>query len=162
MQATSDAPAHLQVSDVHKSFGGTDVLKGVDLDVMQGRTTAIVGPSGSGKTTLLRLIAGFSAPDSGRIALGGKEVAGPSQWNPAHKRSVGYVAQDGALFPHLNVGANIAFGLPLRGKAASLRVGSCWKWSRWTPPMPSAARTSYPVGSSNVWPWHGRWPASRN
>lgn len=123
VQATSDVPAHLQISNVRKSFGSTEVLKGVDLDVVQGRTTAIVGPSGSGKTTLLRLIAGFSAPDSGRIALGGKEVAGPSQWNPAHKRSVGYVAQDGALFPHLSVGANIAFGLPLRGKAASVRVG---------------------------------------
>lgn len=120
---SSNAADHLQVAGVRKSFGGTAVLKGVDLAVAQGRTTAIVGPSGSGKTTLLRLIAGFSAPDSGRIALGGAEVAGPSKWVPAHKRSVGYVAQDGALFPHLSVGANIAFGLSLRGKAAALRVG---------------------------------------
>lgn len=120
---SSDAPDHLEISDVRKSFGGTEVLKGVDLAVGKGRTTAIVGPSGSGKTTLLRLIAGFSAPGSGRISLGGAEVAGPEKWVPAHKRSVGYVAQDGALFPHLSVGANIAFGLPLRGKAASLRVG---------------------------------------
>lgn len=120
---SSNAADHLQVADVRKSFGATEVLKGVDLAVAQGRTTAIVGPSGSGKTTLLRLIAGFSAPDSGRIALGGAEVAGPSKWIPAHKRSVGYVAQDGALFPHLSVGANIAFGLPLRGRAAALRVG---------------------------------------
>lgn len=120
---SSDVPDHLDITDVRKSFGGTEVLKGVDLSVAQGRTTAIVGPSGSGKTTLLRLIAGFLAPASGRIALGGAEVAGPDKWVPAHKRSVGYVAQDGALFPHLSVGANIAFGLPLRGKAASLRVG---------------------------------------
>ena len=113
---------HLQVHGVRKSFGGTEVLKGVDLTVAQGRTTAIVGASGSGKTTLLRLIAGFEAPDAGSVALGGADVAGPGAWIPAHKRSVGYVAQDGALFPHLSVGQNIAFGLSLRGKAAASRV----------------------------------------
>lgn len=122
-RAPSEVPDHLQVTGLCKNFGSTEVLKGVDLAVAQGRTTAIVGPSGSGKTTLLRLIAGFSAPDSGRIALAGDEVAGKTDWVPAHKRSVGYVAQDGALFPHLSVGANIAFGLPVRGKAAALRVG---------------------------------------
>ena len=123
VDAASDAPDHLQITNLRKNFGGAEVLKGVNLDVAQGRSTAIVGPSGSGKTTLLRLIAGFASPSAGRIALGGEEVAGPSTWLPAHKRSVGYVAQDGALFPHLSVGANIAFGLPLRGKAAALRVG---------------------------------------
>lgn len=122
-RAPGEVPDHLQVTGLRKNFGSTEVLKGVDLAVAQGRTTAIVGPSGSGKTTLLRLIAGFSAPDSGRIALAGDEVAGKADWVPAHKRSVGYVAQDGALFPHLSVGANIAFGLPVRGKAAALRVG---------------------------------------
>nr|WP_245933275.1 ABC transporter ATP-binding protein [Arthrobacter livingstonensis] len=110
------------VSGVRKSFGATEVLKGVDLTVAQGRTTAIVGASGSGKTTLLRLIAGFEAPDAGSVALDGVEVAGPSAWLPAHKRSIGYVAQDGALFPHLSVGQNIEFGLPVRGRAAASRV----------------------------------------
>jgi iron(III) transport system ATP-binding protein len=70
-----------------------------------------VGPSGSGKTTLLRLIAGFEAPDSGRITLDGEAVANGGRLVPAHRRNVGYVAQDGALFPHLSVGRNIAFGL---------------------------------------------------
>ncbi|WP_287931523.1 ABC transporter ATP-binding protein [Arthrobacter sp.] len=110
------------VAGARKSFGGTEVLKGVDLTVAQGRTTAIVGASGSGKTTLLRVIAGFEAPDAGSVFLGGVEVAGPSAWLPAHKRSVGYVAQDGALFPHLTVGQNIGFGLPVRGRAAAPRV----------------------------------------
>jgi len=114
---------HLLVSGARKSFGGTEVLKGVDLTVAQGRTTAIVGASGSGKTTLLRLIAGFEAADAGTISLAGVEVAGPAAWVPAHKRSVGYVAQDGALFPHLSVGQNIEFGLPVRGRAAAARVG---------------------------------------
>ena len=113
---------HLKVVGATKSFGSTTVLTGVDLNVTQGRTTAIVGASGSGKTTLLRLIAGFEAPDGGTITLNGKDVAGPKTWVPAHKRSVGYVAQDGALFPHLTVGQNIEFGLPKRGKAAVARV----------------------------------------
>ncbi|WP_427019075.1 ABC transporter ATP-binding protein [Pseudarthrobacter sp. P1] len=113
---------HLQVSGATKSFEGTAVLKGVDISVSKGSTTAIVGPSGSGKTTLLRLIAGFEAPDGGTIALNGTPVAGGGAWVPAHKRQVGYVAQDGALFPHLSVGANVAFGLAKRGKAARDRV----------------------------------------
>ncbi|NVM95604.1 ABC transporter ATP-binding protein [Arthrobacter wenxiniae] len=113
---------HLLVGGVRKSFGGTEVLKGVDLTVAQGRTTAIVGASGSGKTTLLRVIAGFEAPDAGSVCLGGVQVAGPSGWLPAHRRSVGYVAQDGALFPHLTVGQNIEFGLPVRGRTAAPRV----------------------------------------
>lgn len=113
---------HLQIQGARKSFGGTEVLKGVDLTVAQGRTTAIVGASGSGKTTLLRLIAGFETADEGSISLGGVTVASPDAWVPAHRRSVGYVAQDGALFPHLNVGQNIAFGLPARGRAAAAKV----------------------------------------
>ncbi|MGM0930830.1 MAG: ABC transporter ATP-binding protein [Actinomycetota bacterium] len=102
---------HVEIADVTKNFGSQSVLKGVDLSVARGGTTAIVGPSGSGKTTLLRLIAGFEHPDTGSISLSGLPVAGNGAWIPAHKRHVGYVAQDGALFPHLTVGQNIAFGL---------------------------------------------------
>ncbi|MDJ0320529.1 ABC transporter ATP-binding protein [Pseudarthrobacter sp. PS3-L1] len=112
--APSVAPStnsHLEIDGVTKKFGQQEVLKGVNLSVEKGGTTAIVGPSGSGKTTLLRLIAGFEHPDSGRIALNGSAVAGNEAWVPAHKRRVGYVAQDGALFPHLSVGQNISFGL---------------------------------------------------
>ncbi|GGI92231.1 ABC transporter ATP-binding protein [Pseudarthrobacter scleromae] len=112
--APSVAPttnSHLEITDVTKNFGNQAVLKGVNLSVARGGTTAIVGPSGSGKTTLLRLIAGFEHPDTGSIALNGAKVAGDGVWVPAHKRHIGYVAQDGALFPHLSVGKNIAFGL---------------------------------------------------
>ncbi len=112
--APSVAPTtntHLEIAEVTKNFGSQSVLKGVDLSVAKGGTTAIVGPSGSGKTTLLRLIAGFEHPDTGSISLSGQPVAGNGVWVPAHKRHVGYVAQDGALFPHLTVGQNIAFGL---------------------------------------------------
>ncbi|MCU1532344.1 MAG: transporter related protein [Arthrobacter sp.] len=103
---------HLEIEAVTKNFGSQPVLRGVNLSVAKGGTTAIVGPSGSGKTTLLRLIAGFEHPDTGSISLNGSKVAGnDGLWVPAHKRHVGYVAQDGALFPHLNVGRNISFGL---------------------------------------------------
>jgi iron(III) transport system ATP-binding protein len=118
--ASSDS--HLEIHDATKSFGSTQVLRGVNLTVAKGGTTAIVGPSGSGKTTLLRLIAGFEAPDSGSILLSGAAVADGGSWVPAHRRQVGYVAQDGALFPHLTVGQNVAFGLGLRGRGARARV----------------------------------------
>lgn len=112
--AASVAPTtntHLDIAEVTKNFGSQAVLKGVNLSVAKGGTTAIVGPSGSGKTTLLRLIAGFEHPATGSISLNGNKVAGNGVWLPAHKRHIGYVAQDGALFPHLTVGQNIAFGL---------------------------------------------------
>ncbi|MCE3244056.1 MAG: transporter ATP-binding protein [Arthrobacter sp.] len=107
----SSTNSHLVIENVTKDFGSHSVLKGINLSVAKGGTTAIVGPSGSGKTTLLRLIAGFEHPGTGTISLNGIPVAGDGDWTPAHKRHVGYVAQDGALFPHLTVGRNIAFGL---------------------------------------------------
>ena len=115
------AVTFLRTTNLVKGFGNKPVLKGVNLAIAEGGTTAIVGPSGSGKTTLLRLIAGFENPDSGSIELSGQTVAGDA-WVPAHKREIGYVAQDGALFPHLSVAQNIAFGLERasvgRGRAA--------------------------------------------
>ncbi|BAH55770.1 MULTISPECIES: ABC transporter ATP-binding protein [Rhodococcus] len=105
----------LEVDGLDKSFGAAAILRHVAFAVEAGSTTAIVGPSGCGKTTLLRLIAGFEKPDAGTIALAGRVVAGGG-WTPAHRRSVGYVAQDGALFPHATVGANVGFGLPRRAR----------------------------------------------
>lgn len=101
---------HLLVQGIVKSFGPVPVLCGVSLAVGRGTTTAIVGPSGSGKTTLLRVIAGFEVPDAGTVSLNGRPVVG-AEIVPAHRRNIGYVAQDGALFPHLDVAGNIAFGL---------------------------------------------------
>lgn len=98
----------LEVSGVQVRFGDQPVLHGIDLSVQTGTTTAIVGPSGSGKTSLLRVIAGFLVPERGAVRLHGADVTAV----PAHRRSIGLVAQDGALFPHLDVAGNIAFGLP--------------------------------------------------
>ncbi|AWK70212.1 ABC transporter ATP-binding protein [Rhodococcus oxybenzonivorans] len=105
----------LEVNGLDKSFGSTNVLRHIAFSVEAGSTTAIVGPSGCGKTTLLRLVAGFERPDAGTITLGGRVVAG-AEWIPAHRRSVGYVAQDGALFPHATVAVNVGFGLPRRAR----------------------------------------------
>jgi iron(III) transport system ATP-binding protein len=104
----------LSVRDLHKSYDQVRVLNGVSLDLAEGSTTAILGPSGCGKTTLLRLIAGFDRADSGTITLRGRPVSTGRRGLAPDKRDIGYVAQEGALFPHLTVHANIAFGLSRR------------------------------------------------
>ncbi len=104
----------LTVHDVHKSFGATPVLTGVDLHVPVGSLTALLGASGCGKTTLLRLIAGFDDPDSGTVTVGERLVAGPGRNVPARRRDIGFVPQEGGLFPHLSVAGNVTFGLPRR------------------------------------------------
>ncbi len=105
----------LTITGLHKAFGSHPVLTGLDLDVPAGSFTAILGPSGSGKTTLLRLLAGFERADAGSIAIGDRVVDGPGAgYVPPERRQIGYVPQEGALFPHLSVAANVGFGLPAR------------------------------------------------
>ncbi|HTN12518.1 MAG TPA: ABC transporter ATP-binding protein [Acetobacteraceae bacterium] len=103
--------SYLQLDAVSRSYGPVHALDSVTLAVERGSRTAIVGPSGSGKTTLLRLVAGFEAPDAGRITLAGELLADGPAATPAHRRGVGVVMQDGALFPHLDVAGNIGFGI---------------------------------------------------
>jgi len=99
------------VRNLTKAFGSSEVLRGIDLAVPEESLTAILGPSGCGKTTLLRLIAGFDVPDSGEILLGERLVCGDGRFVAPQHRRVGYVPQEGALFPHLDVARNITFGL---------------------------------------------------
>lgn len=108
--------------DVDKSFADTPVLRSIDLDVDPGRSLALLGPSGCGKTTLLRLIAGLDRPDNGEILIGGDVMVGAGVWTPPEKRNVGMVFQDWALFPHLNVGRNVAYGLE-RAERSGPHVG---------------------------------------
>lgn len=89
---------------------GTPILGPLDLTLAQGCKLSVLGPSGSGKTTLLRLIAGLSTPDRGHIRFNGEDITAL----PAHKRNFGLMFQEYALFPHLNVFGNIAFGLKMR------------------------------------------------
>jgi iron(III) transport system ATP-binding protein len=102
----------LTLRDLHKAFGRHSVLRGLDLAVSAGSFTAILGPSGSGKTTLLRLLAGFERADAGTITIGDRVVDGPGSYLPPERRKIGYVPQEGALFPHLTVARNVGFGLP--------------------------------------------------
>jgi iron(III) transport system ATP-binding protein len=101
----------LVLSGLRKAYGETRVLHGIDLQVPTGSLTAILGPSGCGKTTLLRLIGGFDQPDGGSIRLGERVLYQDGRSVPPEQRQIGYVAQEGALFPHLTVAANIGFGL---------------------------------------------------
>ncbi|MGH3297377.1 MAG: ABC transporter ATP-binding protein [Trebonia sp.] len=110
----------LEAVGVWKSYGAVPVLRGVSLSVRAGALTAILGSSGAGKTTLLRVVAGFEPADAGTVTLGGLTVDGARERVPPERRHIGYVPQDGALFPHLTVHANVAFGLA-RGSAGGRR-----------------------------------------
>jgi len=115
----------LCTEDLRKAFGSNQVLNGLSLDVPPGSLTAVLGSSGSGKMTLLRLIAGFERADGGRIVLGDTPVDGPGCFVAPERRRIGYVPQDGALFPHLTVAANIGFGLPRRSRGGDRVTELC-------------------------------------
>jgi iron(III) transport system ATP-binding protein len=110
MTANSKTAAGVQIEDLNLSFGDTHVLKGVDLSIGQGEFFAFLGPSGSGKSTLLRAIAGFGPTPTGRILIQGQDIARLPPW----KRDVGMVFQSYALWPHMTVRRNVAFGLEER------------------------------------------------
>lgn len=100
----------LEVHDVTVRFGDRTVLDRLSLRVETGEVVAVLGPSGAGKSTLLRVVAGLLAPDSGSVHIDGRDVTR----EPAHRRNVGLVFQDEQLFPHLDVAANVGFGLRMR------------------------------------------------
>jgi sulfate transport system ATP-binding protein len=101
------------IRDLHRRFGAAAALDGVSLDVAQGEFVALLGPSGSGKTTLLRILAGLEGSDAGSVAIAGQDMTGV----PARERHVGVVFQNYALFRHMTVFDNIAFGLSVRPRA---------------------------------------------
>lgn len=122
--AESRADAVVVTEGVTKSFSGLTypVLDDLDLRVVEGEILSLLGPSGCGKTTLLRLLAGFEAPDGGRILVRGREMAGRRTWVRPEERRIGFVFQDHALFPHLTVEQNVAFGLRARRGARRARA----------------------------------------
>lgn len=101
----------LALKRLTRRFGSLTAVDEVDLEIGKGEILALLGPSGCGKTTVLRMIAGFDDPDGGSIDIGGTRVADAARSLPPEKRNVGMVFQDGALFPHLTVAQNVAFGL---------------------------------------------------
>jgi iron(III) transport system ATP-binding protein len=104
----------VRVAGLFKSFSTQPVLRGVDLEVPIGSFTAILGPSGSGKTTLLRILAGFDRMDAGSVVIGGQVMDDGRRFVRPQRRGIGYVPQEGALFPHLTVADNVGFGVPRR------------------------------------------------
>ena len=112
----------LRVTDVHVRFMGVEAVSGVDLEVDAGEVVALMGPSGCGESTLLRVIAGLQTPDAGRVEWNGRDITNM----PPHRRGIGLMFQDYALFPHLDVAGNVAFELRMAGMdrvAISSRVG---------------------------------------
>ena len=110
---SSQGDTGLRVSGARIDYDGRTLLDEVSFDVAPGRIIALLGPSGSGKSSLLRCIAGVQRLDAGRIHWDGVDITDV----PAHQRAIGLVFQDPLLFPHLDVAANIAFGLRRRGLA---------------------------------------------
>src|SRR5687768_18459830 len=110
MGSVSVSEPALRLAGITKRYGGVTAVEGVDLEVREGEFLTLLGPSGCGKTTTLGLIAGFFPPTAGEIFLKGKPVAGL----PPFRRNIGVVFQDYALFPHLTVEENVAFGLQMR------------------------------------------------
>lgn len=102
---------HLAFDNVSKRFGKTDVVREVSFSLAPGEIACLLGPSGCGKTTLLRIAAGVEQPDAGRVLFDGQEMAGPNRFVPPEKRNIGLMFQDFALFPHLSILENVAFGL---------------------------------------------------
>ena len=103
----------VQLKGISKNYGTLEAIKEIDLDIFEGEFFSIIGPSGCGKTTLLRVLAGFEIPDSGSLYIENINM----QNVPPNKRSINMVFQSYALFPHMNVLDNVAFGLKVDGVA---------------------------------------------
>ena len=144
--------AAIEFRGVTRAYGALRAVDNLSLQIQPGEFFAMLGPSGSGKTTCLRLIAGFERPDAGQVLLEGQDVSSI----PPNERSVNTVFQDYALFPHLNVLDNVAYGPMVRGVAqansATPGRGRCWPWCSWNP-WRCGFRPSSPVASASAWPW---------
>ena len=112
----------LQVQGLARRFGGRTVVDDVSFALQAGQVTCLLGQSGCGKSTTLRIIAGVDRQDAGTVAIDGASVSGPDGHTPPEKRSVGLMFQDFALFPHLSVAENVAFGLPRKDPDRQRRV----------------------------------------
>jgi putative spermidine/putrescine transport system ATP-binding protein len=109
--------ADVRLTTVRKAYGDVVAVAGIDLEIRRGEFFTMLGPSGSGKTTCLRMIAGFERPDAGTVELGGEDVTGI----PPNERDVNTVFQDYALFPHMSVGENVAYGLKVKKRPSAER-----------------------------------------
>jgi ABC-type Fe3+/spermidine/putrescine transport system ATPase subunit len=121
----------IELADVHKSYGATKVVRGLTLRIAPGELVSLLGPSGCGKTTTLRMIAGLERPESGRIAIDGRDVCADRVFVPPEKRALGMVFQSYAVWPHRNVEANVAYPLVLQKVPAAEREARVVEALRW-------------------------------
>ena len=153
----------IEIRNLRKTFGEFDVLKDLSLTVESGELLALLGPSGCGKTTLLRIIAGLETADAGQVLFHGEDAT----QRPVSERQVGFVFQHYALFRHMSVFDNVAFGLSVRPRASRPakadireRVMRLLKLVQldW---LADAYRISSPAASASALPWRARWRWSR-
>ena len=148
-------PGEIELQSLCKRFGDATAVDGIDLDMPAGEFFTMVGPSGCGKTTTLRMIAGFERPTSGKILLDGTDVG----QTPPHRRNVNTVFQSYALFPHLSVADNVAFGLKYKKLTKEERrkaVGEALALVQLGRLRHRASRASSRAASSSAWPSPGR------
>jgi iron(III) transport system ATP-binding protein len=148
-------PVPITIEKLTKRFGATTVLRGIDVRIAAGELFFLLGPSGCGKTTLLRAVAGLNEPDEGRILAGERDVT----HLPPHRRDMGMVFQSYALWPHMTLRENVAFGLEMRGIAKAdagprvMRALEMVKLADRAIPSPTSCRAA----SSSAWRWRARW-----
>ncbi len=126
--------AHIEIEGLTKNFGAFQALRGIDISIEEKEFVTLLGPSGCGKTTTLRLLAGFLTPDAGSITVGGEVLSSPAGSVPPERRRMGMVFQNYAVWPHMSVLENVAFGLRYTGfDRAGERRGSIrfWRRSAW-------------------------------
>lgn len=154
-ESNTGARGSIELIDVTKRYGAVVAVDSINLTVKPGEFLSLLGPSGCGKTTTLRMLAGFEQPDGGHILVNGKEVQGV----PPHKRDVNTVFQHYALFPHMTVAENVAYGLKQKGVPKS-EVATVspkrWTWCR----CPSSLNVNLDkcqVDNNSASQWRERW-----
>ncbi len=150
---TSAVP--LKLAEISKSFGSLQALKPLTLAIGGGEMLALLGPSGCGKTTTLRIIAGFEAPDTGQVLIGGQDVTDLAP----NRRGLGMVFQNYSLFPHMSVAENVAYGLrcaACRRRSAGCGCAGC-STSCGSASTRTGRSTSSPAASSSGWRSPARW-----
>ena len=141
----------IEFRNIVKNFDGQIVLKGINLDIYENEFVTLLGPSGCGKTTLLRILGGFLEADEGKVIFDGEEIS----QKPPYERELNTVFQKYALFPHLSVYENIAFGLKIKKMSKDIIDQKVWK------DMRIRIRRCYPEVSSSVSQLRERWSMSQ-
>ena len=150
----------LEIRNLVRYFDGRAVVDDVSLSIQAGQVTCLLGPSGCGKSTTLRMIAGVEMQDSGEIYVDGRLICDTNFRVPPERREIGLMFQDFALFPHLSVGDNVAFGLKGRKRRNGRGLRNCWRgWICCDSLM--AIRINCPVANSSGWRWLGHWHRGR-